>query len=83
MTKPGPNSEVSFILQVKGAGFLHLSKTSSEKQKKTVTADKGQTIARLSCLTVTVTRLFRQFFGLGLCPTTPAGLFPQSEYIPP
>ena len=55
----------------------------SEKQKKTVTADKGQTISRLSCLTVTVTRIFRQFFGLGLCPTTPAGFFPQSEYIPP
>lgn len=36
------------------------------------------------CLTVTVTRLFRPFFGLGLCPTTSAGFFPQSEkYIPP
>ena len=27
-TKPVPNSEVSFILHVKGAGFLHLSKIS-------------------------------------------------------
>ena len=53
------------------------------KTKKTVTADKGQTISRLSCLTVTVTRIFRQFVGFGLSPTTPAGFFPQSEYIPP
>ena len=36
----------------------------TERQKKTVTADKGQTISRLSCLTVTVTRIFHRFTSL-------------------
>ena len=34
------------------------------KTKKTVTADKVQTIARPSCLTVTVTRIFHRFTSL-------------------
>ena len=72
---PVSKSEVSSILKVKGAGFLHLSKISfplnhqnrtgfdlfckiPQKQKKTVTADKVQTINRPHCLTVTVTRFF-------------------------
>ena len=36
----------------------------SEKTKKTVAADKGQTISRPSCLTVTVTRIFHRFTSL-------------------
>ena len=81
MPKPVLNSKVSFILQVKGAGFLHLSKNSfplnhanrttfdllskiPERQKKTVTADKVQTISRPHCLTVTVTRIFHRFTSL-------------------
>ena len=40
-----------------------------------MTADRGQTISRPSCLTVTVTRLFRRL------ATTSAALFPQSENI--
>ena len=47
------------------------------KQKKTVTADKGQTISRPSCLTVTVTRIFHRLFRyIDFCPTTSAGTFP-------
>ena len=34
------------------------------KNKKTVAADKGQTISRPSCLTVTVTRIFHRFASL-------------------
>lgn len=50
-----------------------------QKQKKTVTADKGQTISRPPCLTVTVTRFFIVFLILGAArPTTSAALFPQS-----
>ena len=44
-----------------------------------MTADKGQTISRPSCLTVTATRFFVVFFILGAArPTTSAALFPQS-----
>ena len=57
MTKPVPNSKF-FRFHI----FLLWKIT--ERQKKTVTADKGQTISRPSCLTVTVTRIFHRFTSL-------------------
>lgn len=65
--------EFSLIIQLKGADFpphFKFYPVNAKnffvleiflKQKKTVTADKGQTISRPSCLTVTVTRIFHRF----------------------